>query len=77
MVGQETQMIHTKSLGCDEVVLGEKVANILLESCRLISREEGVEIVVLERLVDSVLANTLEYLTKGRKWLFYHETWEG
>ena len=62
LVDQETQMIHTKSLGWKEVVLGEKVANILLEACRVIRKEKGVEIVVPENLVDSVSANLKLYL---------------
>ena len=62
LVTQYTQMIQTKSLGWKEVVLGEKVDNILLEACRLISREKKVETVVLESLVDCVLANLKLYL---------------
>ena len=54
LVGQDTQMIHTKSLGWKEVVLGEKVANILWEACRVISGEEGEERVVPDSFVDSV-----------------------
>ena len=73
LVDQETQMIHTKSLGWKEVVLGEKVANILLEACRLINIEdvgEGGGILVLYSLVDSVSANLKLYLI-GR-FVFFH-----
>ena len=50
-------MIHTRALGWKEVVLGEKEAFIPVESTKVISSEEGVEIIVLDSLVDNVSTN--------------------
>ena len=55
-------MSHIKPLCWKEVGLGEKEALILVESLKVISNDEGVEIAVLDSLVKRVSTNLKLFL---------------
>ena len=69
LVAQEIQTNLPKALGWKEVVSEEKEAFILVEAPRVISSEEGVEILVPDSLVDSVSSN-LKLCLIGRFFFF-------
>lgn len=56
LVGQEIQVNLPSTLGLKEVVIGEE-AFIIVEAPRVIINVEGVDIVVLDSLVDKMSTN--------------------
>jgi len=55
--GMESEVSPIMTQGWKDVVLGENMTHVSLEAPKVISGDEGLEIVILDNLVDSVLVN--------------------